>query len=133
MRCILLTACGIALVVAAFAQGDADYQKWMKTVGATSASLRKNLDSKNAESASADAKKLQDAFEQVHVYWQKKNINDAMKFAMDAGTGFREIGEQATAGKFEDAAATLKKAMTTCGGCHTAHREKAEDGSWKIK
>lgn len=130
---LLFTACVIVLAVPALAQDDADYQKWMKTVGATSGSLRKNLDAKNGEAVSADAKKLLEAFDQVHAYWQKKNINDAMKFAMDARIGFRDIAEQASAGKFDDAAATLKRASTTCAGCHTAHREKAADGSWVIK
>jgi len=60
-------------------------------------------------------------------------FRDAMKFAMDAGNGFREVAEHSSAGEFEDASASLEKVLTTCAGCHTAHREKAEDGSWKIK
>jgi hypothetical protein len=134
MRHILLfTVCLTALSVRALAQDEADYQKWMKTVGATSGSLRKNLDAKNGEAASADAKKLQEVFEQVHDFWHKKNVDDAMKFAMEARDGFRQVAEQASAGKFDDASATLKKATTACAGCHTAHREKAADGSWKMK
>jgi mono/diheme cytochrome c family protein len=132
-RILLFTACFTALAVTALAQDDADYQKWMKTVGATSGSLRKNLEAKNAEAASADAKKLQETFEQVHDFWQKKKVDDAMKFAMDAREGFGAVAEQASAGKFDDASATLKKAAANCGGCHAAHREKAADGSWKIK
>ena len=132
-RILLFTAGLTALAVGSFGQGDADYQKWMKTVGATSGSLRKNLDAKNGEAASADAKTLQNVFEQVHGYWQKKNVNDAMTFAMGASDGFRQVAEQASAGKFDDATAALKKASANCGGCHSAHREKAADGSWKIK
>ena len=132
-RILLLTACFTTLAVAVFAQGDADYQKWMKTIGATSGSLHKNLEAKNGEAASADAKKIQEAFAQVHDYWQKKSVDDAMMFAMDARDGFREVAEDAAAGKFDEASAAVKKASATCGGCHTAHREKAADGSWKIK
>jgi mono/diheme cytochrome c family protein len=36
-------------------------------------------------------------------------------------------------GKFEDAAAALKTAQANCAGCHMAHRDKAADGSFKIK
>ena len=132
-RILLFTTCLTALGLMALAQDEGDYQKWMKTVGATSGSLRKNLEAKNGEAASADAKKLQEVFEQVHGYWQKKNVDDAMKFAMDARDGYREVAEQASAGKFDEASATLKKTSATCGGCHMAHREKATDGSWKIK
>ena len=37
-------------------------------------------------------------------------------------------------GKFDDASAAAKQtAQVNCGGCHMAHREKAADGSFKIK
>ena len=132
-RSLYLTACFAGLVLTVCGQDEADYQKWMKTVGATSGSLRKNLDANNGDAASADAKKLQEVFEQVHMFWHKKNVNDAMTFAMDASADFRDVASQAASGKFDDAAATLKKATVTCGDCHAAHREKAADGSWKIK
>ena len=134
-RILLFAAYCTALGVTILAQDgvDADYQKWMNTVGATSGSLRKNLEAKNGESASADAKKLQEVFAQVHHFYQEKNVEDATKFAADARDAFRDIGEQASAGHFEDASAALKKAMSNCAGCHTAHREKLADGSYKMK
>ena len=132
-RTLFLTACFAGLVLTVCGQEAADYQKWMRTVAATSGSLRKNLDAKNGDAASADAKKLQDVFEQVHIFWNQKNVNDAKMSAMEASTAFGDLASQAAAGKFDDAVATLKKASVTCGTCHAAHREKAADGSWKIK
>lgn len=134
MKRILLITMGLtALVVAAVAQSEADYQTWMKTVGAASGGLRKNLAAKDGAAAAADAKKLQDAFQQVHDYWHKKNVDDAMTLAADAQAGFHSVAELAAAGKFDEATAAMQKASATCGTCHTAHREKAADGSWKIK
>ena len=134
MKRTLLPIAGLAaFAVSVFGQGDADYSSWMKTAGATSGSLRKNLDAKNKDAAVADARKLQETFKQVHDYWHKKNVEDAMKLAMDAESGFMDVADQAAAGKFEDATASLRKASATCGGCHTAHRERGADGSWKIK
>jgi cytochrome c556 len=124
-RFLLMTTCFAALGVTMAAQDDAEYQTWMKTAGATSGSLRKNLEAKNAEAASADAKKLQEVFGHVHEYWSGKHVDDAMKFAMDASTGFGQVAEQAGAGKFDEAAAILKTTSATCGGCHAAHREDA--------
>lgn len=132
-RILLLTACLTALAGTVLAQDDAEYQKWMKSVGGTSGSLRKNLEAKNGEAASADAKKLQEVFEQVHSFWQKKSVDDAAKLAADARDGYGKVAAEASAGKFEEASATLKTTSATCGGCHMAHREKAADGSWKIK
>lgn len=134
MKRILLVTAGIAtLAVVVLAQGDAEYQGWMKTVGATSGSLRKNLAAKDGAAASADAKKLQDVFAQVHEYWQAKRVDDAVTTAADASAGFRNVAALASDGKFDEASAAMQKASATCGACHTAHREKAADGSWKIK
>lgn len=132
-RTLLFLACITALGLSALAQDDATYQGWMKTVGATGGSLRKNLEAKNGDAAAADAKKLQGVFEQVHSYWEKKSVEDAAKLSMTASTAYGEVAQDASAGKFEDASEALKKASATCGACHSAHREKAADGSWKIK
>ncbi len=131
-RAMTLAACLIAFGMTALTQEEADFQKWMKTTGAAAGSLRKNLDAKNGEGATADAKTLQETFQQVHDFWHKKGVNDAMQFAMDASSGFKEVGELASAGKFDDASAALKKSMANCAGCHKAHREKTADG-FKIK
>ena len=131
-RAMSLAACLIVFGMTAFTQDEAAYQNWMKTTGATAGSLRKNLEAKNGEGATADAKTLQATFQQVHDFWHKKGVNDAMQFAMDASSGFKEVGELASAGKFDDASAALKKTMGNCAGCHNAHREKTSDG-FKIK
>jgi cytochrome c556 len=134
MKKFLITAiCLAAMAVVTSAQEDAEYQGWMKAVGATVGSLRKNLDAKNADTATADAKKLQEIFGHIDEFWTKKNVSDAQKFASDAQAGFGEVAELAVAGKFDDASAALKKTSATCGGCHTAHRDKQPDGSSKIK
>jgi hypothetical protein len=134
-RYLSYTTCAITLALgtAVFAQGDADYQKWMKTAGGTAGSVRKNIEAKNGEAASADAKKLEEVFKQVHDYWHGKGVQDAMTLAMDASAKFKEVAEFASGGKFDDAAASLKNAMSNCATCHNAHREKAADGSWKMK
>jgi hypothetical protein len=134
MKATVILVGGLLLLsLAVWAQDDAQYQSWMKSNNANVASLRMNLQAKSGDAAAADAKKLQDTFAQVHAYWQKKNVSDATQFAMDAENGFKEVGQLAAAGKFDEASAALMKTQANCGGCHMAHREKAADGSWKIK
>ena len=132
-RILILAACLLGLGVAAWAQVDADYQSFMKSNGAAVASLRKNLDAKAGDAAAADAKTLQDNFAKVYAYWQKKNVSDAMKFAMDGRDAFTQVADLASAGKFDDASAAMKTGQATCAGCHMAHREKAPDGSFTMK
>jgi cytochrome c556 len=131
-RVLLMTAC-LMLAVVAWSRDEGEYQKWMQTAGATVGSLQKNLKAKNGEAAAADAHKLHMVFDEVHGFWEKKNVDDGMKFAMGARDGFHKIAEQASAGQFDEASATFKETTANCGGCHSAHREKAADGSFKIK
>jgi len=133
MKRILLIAACLVVAVAAWSQEEQEYQKWMQTAGATVGSLKKNLDAKNGGAAAEDAQKLQGVFDQVHAFWMKKNVDDGMKFAMSARGGFDKIAQQASAGKFDEATATFKVTTANCGGCHSAHREKAADGSFRIK
>lgn len=133
MKALLLIAAISALGVTAFAQDDTAFVGWMKTVGGTGGSLRKNMEAKNGEGAAADAKKLQAAFVEVQGYFTKKGVDDAAKLSATASAAYGEVADFATAGKFDDAAASLKKAGATCGGCHSVHREKNADGTYKIK
>jgi mono/diheme cytochrome c family protein len=134
MRAALcLLACMLSFGVAVWAQSDADYQSWMKSNGAAVASLNKNLTAKAGAAAAMDAKALADNFTKVAAYWQSKNVNDAVKFAQDAKTGFAQVADLAAAGKFDEASAAVKTAQTNCAGCHMAHRERAPDGTFTMK
>lgn len=131
------TKFAIAIVMTAaltlLAADDAQYKEWMKAAAGSCGSLRKNVDAKNASGAAADAMKAHEAFSKLESYWKEKKVADAAKFAKDAADAVHHAGEQASAGKWEEAGASVKAAGATCGGCHAAHREKAADGSWKIK
>ena len=132
-RILPFVVCLVCLTAVAWAQDESDYQKWMKTVGPTVASLNKNLAAKSGDAAAADAKTLAGIFDQVHGYWQKKSVDDAVKFAADAQSGFKQVGDLAAAGKFDEASAAVKTTQANCAGCHMAHREKEADGSFKMK
>ena len=91
-------------------------------------SLKKNLDSGMKEDAAKDAKVLADTFKEVEEIWTKTNTEDAVKFAKNAQTAASDI-----ASGTGDSAASFKALGASCGGCHTAHREKLPDGSFVIK
>lgn len=133
MKRILFIAACLVVAVAAWSQEEQEYQKWMQTAGSTVGSLKKNLDAKNGGAATEEAQKLQGVFDQVHAFWMKKHVDDGMKFAMRARGGFEKIALQASAGEFDEATATFKETTANCGGCHSAHREKAADGSFRVK
>ncbi|MBI3895373.1 MAG: hypothetical protein HY313_05535 [Acidobacteria bacterium] len=132
-RTIVWSVCVTCLGAASWAQDEAEYPNWMKTVSATASSLGKNLEAKSGDAAAADAQKLQEVFGQVKAFWEKRNVSDATQFATNAQSGFHEIGQLAAGGKFEEASAALTKVRENCAGCHNAHRERQTDGTFKIK
>lgn len=129
-----LAVCCLLAAVGMWADHDDDqYREWMKSAASATGSLRKNIEAKNGSAASADAMKAHEAFGKIEAFWKKKNAADAVGFAKAAGEGIHMAGQEAAAGKFDEASASLKKASGNCSSCHSAHREKAADGSWKIK
>src|SRR3954454_311322 len=118
--------------VFAIAQDDADLQKWMKTTGAEFGSLRK-MESKTGPDVAASAEKIAVIYDQMKGYWEKKHVDDAVKLSADGKTAAMDLASAAKAGDAEKANAALKAMGGTCQGCHNAHREKAADGSYKIK
>ena len=110
-----------------------EYQGWMKSNAATAADLTKNLTAKDGAAAHTDVRKLQENLAMVMAYWQARNVPDAVRFALDDTYGLAQVDVFVNQGKFDEAAAALKTAQASCGGCHMAHREKAADGSFQIK
>jgi mono/diheme cytochrome c family protein len=132
-----LAVCTLLMGAVLWAQADktdfAEYQGWMKSNAATVADLNKNLTAKDAAASQTNVRKLQENLAMVMAYWQSRNVNDGVRFALDATYGLAQVGVLASQGKFDDAAAALKTAQGNCAGCHMAHRDKAPDGSFKIK
>ena len=130
-----LAACTFLMGAVLWAQSDdfAEYQGWMKSNAATVADLNKNLTAKDGAASHTDVRKLQENLAMVMAYWQARNVNDGAKFALDGTYGLAQVDVLVSQGKFEDAAAALKAAQANCAGCHMAHRDKAADGSFKIK
>lgn len=131
-----LLLCTLAVGAVAWAQSNDDlpeYQGWMKSNAATVADLNKNLMAKNGDAAHTDVRKLQENLAMVMAYWQARNIDDGVRYSLDGTYGLAQVDVLIQQMKFDEAAAALKTAQASCGSCHMAHREKAADGSWKIK
>ncbi len=104
----------------------------MKQVDHANGSLQKELKAKTGDAAADDANKMADLFGQIEQFWQKRNADDAVKFAVDNVAAFKQVGELASAGKFDEASAAAKSAQANCSGCHKAHRAASMHG-WKMK
>lgn len=131
-RFLITVTVGAGLAFLLLGQVDPQYQTWMKTAGANTGALKKALDANSHADAATAAKKLEGVFGEVAEYWEKRGgAPDAVGFAKGAQSAAKEIASSAESPG--NAAASFGKLGAACKSCHAAHREKAEDGSWKIK
>ena len=113
-------------------QDDAQLQDLMKATNTEMGVLRK-IDAKTGPDAAASAEKLSAIYEKVTAFWTAKNVPDAVKISGEGKTAADSLVAAVKAGDSEKASAAFKTLGGTCRPCHEAHREKAADGSYKIK
>lgn len=112
---------------------DAEYATTMKQIGTTFKSLQQNNAAMNHEEGADDAKKLATSFKLVQAYWEAKRVTDAVGFAKTAVKASDDAAKASDVMDM-DALSSAEKALGgTCQGCHTAHRAKQPDGSFRIK
>ena len=112
---------------------DADLDKIMKEVGATVALLRKSIDGQNVELAKQQADRLELLFEEADDFWNSRNVRDAADWADDAAKHAEHIEAAADEKDFTKAAEHMKLMQGACSTCHGKYRDKAPDGSYRIK
>jgi len=112
---------------------DADYDKIMKEVGATAGLLRKSIDGQNGEMAKQQADKLEMLFEEADDFWNSRNVDDAQDLADDAAEHAEHIEDAVDDKDFTKAAEHMKLLQGTCAACHGKFRDKAPDGTYRIK
>lgn len=112
---------------------EAQFQTWMKDVSATNTNLKKEVAAKANPEVAADAQKLEAIFKDVQAFFAKRNTADAVSLAEGMTAASHELSAAAAAGNAEGQDAALKKLSGGCAGCHSQHREKLEDGGFKIK
>ena len=130
---LAVLVCTLLMGAEVWGQTAEEYQAWMKSNAAMTADLSKNLIAKNASAAIMDANTIQENISKTMIYWQIKNVPDALKFAAGTKEGFANVIVLVNQGKFDEATTAAKTAQANCAGCHMAHRDKAADGSFKIK
>ena len=129
---VVLAASALVLAAATLTRAQDDYPTLMKAAVAANGALQKSVAS-DPGSVADNATKTKEAFAKIEAYWAKKNASDAVTFAKNIEADADDAHAAAAAGKPDDAGAAAKKIGANCGGCHTAHRDKAADGSFVIK
>jgi hypothetical protein len=127
-RVLLMMSCAVLLG----ANDEASFQTDMKAVDEHSGVLRK-LSARTGDEAATRAEKIATLYDGMRGFWEKRNVADAVKWSEEGKTAAVELASAAKAGDASKAEASFKLLGGTCRQCHTAHREKLPDGTYKIK
>ena len=117
------------------AQGtkEVDIDATMKKVGPAFAALRKGVEASDAKMAKEQADVLAAAFADAETFFEAKGKHDAHQWAGDARGIAQSIGKAASDSKWDEVKASAGNLGKACQTCHTAYREKAEDGTYRMK
>ena len=124
---IVIVTTALIAGTTAFAQKRL-YTQVMKDVGATFASLRKNLDDSSAAAAAQDAAKLQEFFKETEAFWAQFNTRDAVDLAKEAQEAVADVGAKAKGNDVKAAQTAFGAIGRICGDCHFSHREDTGKG-----
>jgi len=112
---------------------DEDYDKLMKSVGATIGSLRKNVEAQASDGIVADAKKMTELMKGNQAFWTQRKNTEAADWAKGAADHAAAIEKGAAAKDMAAVGDHTKQLMATCQTCHMKNRDKAADGTYIIK
>lgn len=105
----------------------------MQSVSATRDAITQAIEGGNAATAAESAAELEGLFRELVPIYETMNLAPAIELANKAAATASETAAAAKAGNLEAAATAHGTIGKACNGCHTQFREKAPDGSFRIK
>ena len=109
------------------------FQKVMQKVGAANGAFRTIIEKSDVAGAKEQAAALKAAFTTTEMFFKPHAKADAIGWAQDARKAAEAIDLSATAGKWDEVKATTANLGKMCQTCHTAYRERYDDGSFRAK
>jgi cytochrome c556 len=111
-----------------------DYANHMKNFGTALQTLVKAVQADDFDEAIKNVTVIIDGLPAIRAFWDKRSdAQDAVTFVQAAQKSAGDLRVAANLKSGEGVAYSLKELTGNCGGCHSAHRDKAADGSFLIK
>ena len=105
----------------------------MRKVQPAFGALRGSIDGSNVDITKQNAAVLKQAFADTEAIWKGRGKTEPMQWAAEARKNAEAIETAAAAGTWEAAKTAAGPLGQSCGRCHTAYRERFDDGSYRIK
>lgn len=105
----------------------------MKQVNPTLGELRKGLEASDTGVVKEQGARLRGFFVETRAFFAKRSVSDAQGWAGDAVALLDTITRSAAGSDWAAAKEAASKIQPLCAQCHGAHRERLEDGSYRVK
>ena len=120
-------------ILAADALDEKGFQKLMKEAGDIAKRFKGNQEQKNGAELAKDTGRLAEIYKATTPFWKNRKVDDAAKWSGESETSARAAAVAAKAGDWDKVKTDLGATMKNCKNCHEAHREKLDDGTYRIK
>lgn len=105
----------------------------MKKVNPTLGEVRKGLEAGDAATTRTQAGQLAALFRETAQFFSARQTADATKWAQEAAQLAETIATRVGAGDVEAARGAVTQLQSLCQSCHTAHRERDDDGQYRVR
>lgn len=105
----------------------------MKQVNPTLGEVRKGLEASDAAVVKTNGERLRTLFVETQTFFAARKTADAEGWAKEAVSLVDAITAQAGSGNWTGARESATKIQGLCQSCHAAHRERGEDGQYRVK
>jgi cytochrome c556 len=130
---LALLAFSIHTLHAADTLDEKQFQKLMKEVGGVAKRFKDNAQAKNGANIEKDATRTAAIYTQMTGFWKGRQAEDAAKMSEASAAAATATAAAAKAGEWDKVKASWGAVGKNCKDCHDKHREKLEDGGYKIK
>lgn len=105
----------------------------MKRVNATFGEARTAIDASDTAKASAAASTLRGLFDETRRFFEARKTDDAAAWAGEAAGHLETVSAAAERGDWTAVKQAVSQVQPLCAQCHNAHRERDEDGNYRVK
>ena len=109
------------------------FRQNMLTIDAGAKALVAGMDQPNPTQLKDTIAGMKKAYTEVEAFWKGRNTEDAIKWAGDSLKIVTDMEAGLAAGKLEVVKAGTTNVRAICAQCHGAHRERQDDGTFRIK
>lgn len=112
---------------------ELEFQKVMKGVSPAFTAIRQSADASDKAATTAKTAELRKYFADTEAFFKTRNAADAVGWAAEAQKLVTTMEADATAGKWDAVKAGATAVNGLCQSCHTARRERLDDGTFRVK